>query len=159
MPAYIQAVPVGTIIDSMLTETQIQNNYGTAWILCDGRNVAGSKYASITGSSTVPDLRGRYTRAKDNGSGNDTNGDSSLGTYRANQNAQHSHGVTDPGHVHGVARSTGAGAITAASGAVSQSAVFDIAAGSNTTGISINNQGGADVQPESIVVNKFVKIN
>lgn len=161
MPAYIQAVPVGTIIDSMLTETQIQNNYGTAWILCDGRNVAGSKYASITGNSTVPDLRGRYTRAKDNGSGNDANGDASLGTHRTSQNIQHSHGVSDPGHGHGVASNGtgGAGTFYALSTAAGSITAYDVPAGSNTTGISINNQGGADVQPESIVVNKFVKIN
>lgn len=161
MPAYIQAVPVGTVIDSMLTETQIQNNYGTAWILADGRNVAGSKYASITGSSTVPDFRGRYARAKDNGSGNDANGDAALGTHRTNQNAQHNHTLTDPGHTHFTASNgtAGAGTLYAVSAAVAAVNAFGIPQTSNTTGISIANQGGADVQVESIVVNKFIKIN
>jgi hypothetical protein len=32
------------------------------WVLCDGRNVAGSRYATVTGQTTVPDLRGAFIR-------------------------------------------------------------------------------------------------
>ena len=32
-------------------------------MLCDGRNVAGSRYATVTGQTNVPDLRGAFIRA------------------------------------------------------------------------------------------------
>ena len=56
---------VGSIQQSILTETQWATALGTEftkWALADGRNVAGSKYATLTGNSTIPDLRGAYMR-------------------------------------------------------------------------------------------------
>lgn len=158
MPSIYEAVPIGTLIDSMLTLTQIQTYYGQGWVLADGGSCTGSAYEAITSNSTVPDLRGRYKRAKDNGSGNDPNGDSALGTVRSDQNLSHSHGVTDPGHVHNLNTAGGGGgssvALVASSGGTTSGLVY-----SNTTGVSVNSAGGADVQPRSVVVNTFIKIN
>jgi len=57
---------VGDIRQSVLTESQFKTALGLGesgkWVLADGRNVAGSRYEAITGSSTVPDLRGGYIR-------------------------------------------------------------------------------------------------
>jgi len=57
---------VGDIKQSILTETQFKAQFSAAdaakWVLADGRNVAGTTYATLTGSATVPDLRGSYLR-------------------------------------------------------------------------------------------------
>jgi hypothetical protein len=57
---------VGSIQQSLLTETQWATTLGaesTKWVLCDGRNVFGSKWAAITGQTSVPDMRGAFFRA------------------------------------------------------------------------------------------------
>ena len=57
---------VGSIQQSLLTETQWASVLGpeaVKWVLCDGRNVAGSRYATVTGQTNVPDLRGAFIRA------------------------------------------------------------------------------------------------
>jgi hypothetical protein len=57
---------VGSIQQSLLTETQWASVIGpeaVKWVLADGRNVAGSRYATVTGQTTVPDLRGAFIRA------------------------------------------------------------------------------------------------
>lgn len=58
---------IGAIQSAFLTETQFQGQFGTGWILADGRSVTGSRYASLTGSASVPDLRGVVLRGKNNG--------------------------------------------------------------------------------------------
>ena len=93
-------LPIGTIVDSMLTEAQFQTQLGNpspaTWVLADGRSVVGSTYNVITGFSTIPDLRGIFRRAKNNGrSDGDQNpdGDLALGTYSADKFASHRHGI------------------------------------------------------------------
>ena len=66
----MQSTSIGQIKASMLTEAQFQSTAGTGWVLCDGRSVAGSEYESVTGNSTIPDLRGSFIRGKKNGVSN-----------------------------------------------------------------------------------------
>ncbi|MCP4369955.1 MAG: hypothetical protein GY797_17845 [Deltaproteobacteria bacterium] len=67
----LDTVPIGTIVSSVLGP----NNFGkiikgkgqsdvktSPWVLADGRNVEGSKYVQISGTSVVPDLRGLFLR-------------------------------------------------------------------------------------------------
>lgn len=78
--------PVGMIVPSELTEVQFQQENGTGWILADGRNIAGSLYATVTGASTIPDLRGVYLKGKNNGraDGNqDSAGERTLGSFQS----------------------------------------------------------------------------
>ena len=66
---------IGDIVMSTLNEQHFQNQHGgpyeigkqPAWVLCDGRNVSGSEYEHVSGSSYVPDLVGRYPRGADVG--------------------------------------------------------------------------------------------
>jgi hypothetical protein len=59
----LNALPVGTIIASMLEFEKFQNIAGNAWKPADGRKVsAKSKYATLTGNTTLPDLRGLFLR-------------------------------------------------------------------------------------------------
>lgn len=59
----LKALPIGTIIASMLEFEKFQNVAGNAWKPADGRKVsAKSKYATLTGNKTLPDLRGMFLR-------------------------------------------------------------------------------------------------
>lgn len=59
----LKALPTGTIIASMLEFDKFQSVAGDAWKPADGRKVsAKSKYATLTGKTTLPDLRGMFLR-------------------------------------------------------------------------------------------------
>lgn len=149
---------VGDIKWSDLTEAAFQGQHDTTWILSDGRSVVGSQYQTLTGLANVPDRRGRFLRGKDNGAGVDTHGDLPIGTAVADQNASHSHGVTDPQHAHAIPtvqnNTTGSQVATANGGQVGTGAT-----GANATGISIQASGGGESNPRYSVANCFVKIN
>jgi len=54
---------VGSLQQSLLSEAQFQAVMGTTdWVLANGQGAVGSTYASITGNSNVPDLRGKFLR-------------------------------------------------------------------------------------------------
>jgi len=53
--------PVGHMIHSTLDSTQFSSISPSGdWVLADGRNVEGSKFAELTGRETVPDMRAMY---------------------------------------------------------------------------------------------------
>jgi len=52
--------PVGTYLETTLTETQFNTLQAGIWMPCDGRSCAGTLYAQRTGRNTVPDLRYKY---------------------------------------------------------------------------------------------------
>jgi len=59
----LHALPVGTVIASMLEFEKFQNIAGNTWKPADGRKIsAKSKYATLTGNTTLPDLRGLFLR-------------------------------------------------------------------------------------------------
>lgn len=161
-------LPVGSIINTMLTEGQFQAQLGNpspmTWILADGSDVTGSSYAGLVGAN-VPDLRGIFQRGKNNGrSDGDQNpdGDLALGTYTAGRNQSHTHGVTDPGHLHtysqggfgGDNRTTGS-----AYGANGSGSYGNVATSASGTGISILGEGGGDTAPGNVTVNTMIRIN
>jgi hypothetical protein len=87
--------PVGMIAESMLTESQFQELNGSSWILADGRDVTGTPYANATGQTSIPDLRGVFRRAKNNGrsDGNENPaGEKAIGALESDENASHNHG-------------------------------------------------------------------
>ena len=127
-------LPVGTVIHSMLTVDQFQAEASSSWILANGQDCTGSKYTSITGFTTVPDMTGRFLRGKGT---NNPDGDRPLGEYHADKVISHNH--------------TG-GANTAAGFAVNPNEGATIGAG---TGY----YGGNETAPKSITVNIFIKIN
>lgn len=91
-------LPVGTIIHSMLSTAQFATEYGDNWVLADGRSVTGTKYALVTGLTTLPDMRGRFLRGKNNGSvdgsKNNESGDLDLGTFEIDRFKSHAHQQT-----------------------------------------------------------------
>jgi len=89
-------IPVGTFVPSMLTETQMNTEIGSSdiFVLADGRSVAGSRYQTVTGNSTVPDVRGEFLRAKNNGRADgkeNPGGDLTLGSYQDDFITRHNH--------------------------------------------------------------------
>ena len=89
-------IPIGTFVPSMLTETQMNIEIGSSsiFVLADGRDVTGSRYQTVTGNSTVPDVRGEFLRAKNNGRADgkeNPGGDLTLGSYQSDFINRHNH--------------------------------------------------------------------
>ena len=166
---------VGSIQQSILTEPQWAAALGTEaskWVLADGRSVAGSKYATVTGNSTIPDLRGAYMRmAGANGTKANWDG-GALDTYQEDttrmpraafsidNNGAHTHTFNDP-----LTDNTAAGGIRGVTGTTwLANEVYlhpkrNIATGSSgdhNHGIS---GGDAETRPKTYSVNYFIKIN
>jgi hypothetical protein len=133
-------LPIGSVIHSMLTEAQFQAQAGSGWVLADGRGATGTVYNTITGASTIPDMRGRFLRAKNNGSSTNPDGDLALGTNSADKLASHTHGV-DYGN-------NGSG-----------SAVIGAGLSSSTSTQQTQATGGNETAPKSTTVNIFIRIN
>lgn len=136
--------PIGSIQASLLTETQFQSQFGAGWVLAKGQNVSGSNYANITGSLTVPDLRGVFLRGKNNGrsDGNENpDGESSLGTYQGDQLSSHNHTYTRSSSVD-----PGWGQYAAGGGA-------------NSNQVAVTSTGGNETRSKNVTVNYFIRIN
>lgn len=139
---------VGEVKSAFLTETQIQAQLGAGWILCDGRAVPGSQYETLTGSSSIPDMRGVVPRGKDNGAGLNPDGDLALGTYQADAFNAHTHG---PGNVYNDGQLVGAGATTR-----NMLSLTPAAANQN---MIIGTAGGNETRGKSTTINFFIRIN
>ena len=150
-----QLLPVGSVIHSMLTEGQFQAQMGSGWVLSDGRSVSGSSYASITGASTIPDVRGTFLRAKDNGVGRNADGDLTLGTYTSDKFGSHTH-IQNP-HTHNITafRGSNGGAFTVGINSLDTS--NDVTSGSTTA--TNQSTGSNETSPKSTIVNVFIRIN
>jgi len=85
----------------------------TGWLKANGAAVSrttydklfasiGTFYGAGDGTTTfnLPDLRGEFVRALDDGRGLDTS--RTLGSVQAGQNLSHVHGISDPGHAHSI---------------------------------------------------------
>jgi hypothetical protein len=171
---------IGDTKHSMLTLVQFQTLYGPGWILSNGASCVGSKYAAITGNSTVPDCRGYHLRGFNNGAG--VNPDNTgLGASQTDQFLSHTHGpgtyATDnPGnHTHPiiVAYNTSPSNSSfvynqdgnANGGGTSLATLTHGAEAGGSHSHSVN--GGAsspaggtnETRPKSVTVNIFIRIN
>ena len=54
---------IGDIKQSLLTVSEFGQIHSDKWVPMDGRDVTGSKYAEITGKTTLPDIAGKFLRA------------------------------------------------------------------------------------------------
>ena len=145
---------VGDIVASMLTPSEFTAIRGPDWVLADGGSYSSSRYAQITGNTTVPDLRGVFLRGE-NGSRADSkgnpDGDTAPGTYQADQFKQHHHNVS-PGASGVVVAGGTPGAIFPAPPGTSGTAVID------PHGLT-GDAGGAETRPRNVTVNYYIKIN
>lgn len=154
------SAPIGQIVSAMLTEQQFRAVHGSGWILADGRStgVAASKYGTVTGASSVPDLRGMVLRGKNNARSDgkeNPDGDSALGTYQAHQFSSHSHGGGNHNHSYG----TFTGITGSVGGGPGIYAGSSVTANTGGSGAIIASEGGNETRMRNVTVNHFIKIN
>lgn len=134
---------IGQYLHSSLTESQMQTLYGVGWILADGRSVAGSAWATLTGNTNAPDARDMFLRGKNNGRADafaNPDGDQALGTQNQDKFESHTHTYTF--------------------GQGDTSNVYPIADGNtNLVNQPTSATGGNETAPKSLIVNIFIKIN
>ena len=133
-----------------------------AWAQASG-NLAASEGAKQAGqfgpgngstTFTIPDLRGEFVRGWDDSRGVDSG--RGIGSAQAQDYQSHGHGVTDPGHAHGILyyQATGGGQPAASAQAINS-------AGGGTalavTGISIQNSGGTETRPRNVALLYCIK--
>ena len=136
---------VGEVKQAFLTEAQFQAQTSSDWVLADGRDATGSEYATITGNTNIPDLRGQFLRGKNNGrtDGNENpDGESDLGTFQNDEFKSHTHGIiySEEGYAGG-----GGGG--------------DHVNYSNDGVVDTTSSGGDETRPKNITINYFIKIN
>ena len=161
--------PIGSILASMLTEAEFQAKYGITWVLSDGRSCVGTKFGTLTSSAVLPNLCGVFLRGKNAGSlgpGRDastgnTDGDSLLGTYQADNNTPHDHSASQGNHSHtvpGVFTSSVSEGNASLKGNAEASTftkgTTSVSAGAITIGST-----GAEGRSRNITVNYFIRIN
>lgn len=144
-------VPVGSIIHSALTEFEFNSEVGSSsvWIIADGRDVTGSKYASRTGRTTVPDLRGTFLRGKNNSRSDgkqDPDGERALLAYQADQAGPHTHTI---GSAFGQADF----------GTGFNGDMFSSNSGAGGGTYTVNSNGTSETRPRNYAVNIFIRIN
>jgi len=146
---------IGAVQPAMITEAQFQDQFGTGWILADGRSVTGSKYTSITGNTSVPDLRGQVLRGKNNSrsDGNqDPAGERPLGSFQNDQfqghrHTQATHANTSPYTELG----TGSMGFDYAPSTPVSDPISDTVNGTPRTGI--------ETRVKNVTINYFIRIN
>lgn len=57
--------PIGSLIQTFLTEKQLLDQGYVGWTLCDGKKVEGSQYQKLGLGDEVPDCSGRFFRTFD----------------------------------------------------------------------------------------------
>lgn len=149
-------LPVGTVLHSMLSVAQFQAQYGTNWVLADGSSCTGTKYASVTGATTLPDMRGVFLRGKNNGATRNPDGDLALGTYTVDKVGAHNHqqttGISNPQPAR-YQISVGAGP------AQPGIARTYTSSGNDTFPLNTQNNSGNETAPKSVTVNIFIRVN
>jgi len=161
---------VGDIKHSILDPTQFAAVNGACWVPMDGRSIAGSQLATITGMTNVPDGGGLFVRSQEfSGSANNdpsrTSG-TAIATLQGEAVQSHNHPVNDPGHTHGYRDTRQNGDAGAKCGCAGQSAPAsaDTVSDSETTvssgtNISIQNTGGPETRPKNLNFWVYIRIN
>ena len=132
--------PIGSIIQSILTQAQIDTQESGTWQLCDGAATTAGSALLALGFANVPDAQGRVLA----GAGVAGSAASkTLNTQLDTQNLTHAHqqmGTSFTGAAEALSGSTGLG--------------IPVAFGGNTS-----SNGGDEARPFTYVVNHFIKIN
>lgn len=169
---------VGDLKESLLSEPEFKTLLSVTeqnkWVLADGRDVSGTKYAQVTGRNTIPDLRGAYLRmagvnatnaAWNGGSLNGFQEDSTARpntafTTDAQGNHHHDLGVPvmkwDAGLYHSSSDSIAGGA---GKGSYDSSKDRKNTADAGNHTHTIVQGGDAETRPKTYSVNYFIKIN
>lgn len=163
----------------------------TGWLLCDGSAVSRTQYSNLFGAIAVhwgagdsitsfnlPDLRGRFLRGQDRGTGHDpgaasrvasaaggSSGDS-VGSLQAESAGPHIHPVTDPGHQHsavagvfvlGSTAGTGLGLSNGGGPFTFSTPAFSADTTASTTSVGVGANTGSESRPLNVAVNYIIK--
>jgi|TARA_R100000084_G_scaffold38698_2_gene15513 microcystin-dependent protein len=161
--------PAGTVIHTAASSAP------DGYLKADGSAVSRTTYSDLfaaisttygsgNGSTTfnLPDLRGEFVRGLDDGRGVDT--DRALGSAQSDQNKQHNHSVSDSGHDHDFDRTIikdGGGITVGGQPAPGQGThsmgTTNTGTSTETTGITIANDGGTETRPRNIALLACIK--
>ena len=127
----------------------------TGYLECNGQSTAGyAALAAIVGAN-VPDLRGEFIRGLDSGRGVDSG--RTLGSNQGSANLSHNHGVTDAGHFHQYRKpNTRTGEGSGGTSFSDNSQPFTNTS-TETTGITIDNDGGTESRPRNVALMYIIK--
>lgn len=173
---------VGDVKESLLDLATFQSLHGSGWVLMDGQDVTGSRYHLLTGNSTVPDARGMFLRAKNNGRNDgleNPEADFALGAQQNDftRRPRTANFVTavGGGHTHTGGSAAFSATDTAAPGADNPTwprkgnnstgrynadfSDIDIDSTGSAHNHSITSGGDAETAPKNITVNFYVKVN
>lgn len=163
---------IGSVKTSLLTEAQFNSEISDGtWFLADGRSCIGTQYETITGNSNIPDMRGKFLRAKDNG--RHTTGDGNGDPYGDKTLGVNYEDATAPNGLAGTTSSAGAHSHTvnnlyigssdfSFTGPVVNSDRNTPAATTNTAGAhthSLNITGDLETAPAHVIVNYYIKVD
>jgi hypothetical protein len=166
---------VGTIVSSLLDESKFAKLVGDnptskppkiTWVLADGRNVAGTKFASLQRRNTVPDLRGMFLRGIDPSGATDPDGPRLAGSLQTFATALPSVafvGATSQEPAHNLPNNANA----------SRNDFFDVPGGPVAAvvvapsqplpphhhNVTVNGGGDSETRPKNVAVFYFVKVN
>ncbi|QNL21666.1 tail fiber protein [Hyphobacterium sp. CCMP332] len=170
--------PTGMIMPFAGDTSQIPNG----WLVCHGQAIDRSTYPDLfntlgviwgggNGTTTfnVPDLRGRFLRGKDFGSGNDpdastrtslfplgSTGDN-VGSYQNDEFLNHNHGGGNHTHtIRGVSGSSNGG-VGSIHTNTNNTNPFSTVDGFSFSGNILNTNGGSETRPINAYVNYIIK--
>ena len=166
---------VGDIKQSVLTEPQFKSLLDATeqlkWVLADGRDVTGSKYAQLTSKNTVPDLRGAFLRMAGQNAGNTSWNGGTLNAWQEDSTARPKTAFTTDSsgnHSHSFQRNAGVfsgdtrygdatfSPINAAGGG---SAVNNGINGAGNHAHTVTGGGDIETRPKNYGINFFIKVN
>ena len=172
---------VGDLKESLLTEAQFTGLLAPSevgrWVLADGRSVAGSTYAKVTGATKVPDLRGAYLRMAGQNASNPSWAGGAVGTFqedatRAPRTTAFTGTTSQAGSHQHIEGGThwhlsdmpwgGVNATNGVSGPLPHEAgwrhPYTGSAGDHTHSITVGG-GDTETRPKSFMVNYYIKID
>jgi hypothetical protein len=166
---------VGDVKYSILSPTQFAAQNGSCWVPMDGRSIAGSKLATITGLATVTNAGGLFLRGQEFEGQTDNNDPdrtsaSLIATFQNQEILSHTHSMNSAGsHGHSFSDYT----VTYSSkqysnyaqNQYSENMVNSSTTTSNATSAggdhihSINTNGGNETRPKNLNLWTYIRIN
>lgn len=152
MPISGPGIPAGATVASANASTITISANATATSTGSTVRICPSGVGDGSTTFNVPDARGRVLRGWDAGAGVDSG--RVLGSYQADQNASHNHGINDPGHNHSIPTAAGT-AYTA--GGVWGGIAAATGTGTGYTGISTQASGGSETRMKNVALVACIK--
>lgn len=147
-------VPYGTIISSILTQTQmdVQN---PGYYLCDGRSCVGTTYGTLYSQTSVPDMRNLFIRGKNNGRIDPLSGpELALGATQMDAFQGHNH--TTSANMNGQG---GSGSMIPTGAGYKPDPTFAPYVIDNSVTNNSFPRVENETRPKHIVLNYFIKVN